>query len=297
MKQNTFAAIDIGSNAFRLLIGYVERAGDDEKKHEFHFKKAAFIRVPVRLGADVFTHGKVGVEKRKKLVEAMVAFSHLFRVFQIDGYRAYATSAMREAANGDEIVKEIARESGIDVEIISGKREAETIFEAGEAAGFGDSDRTWMYVDVGGGSTEITVYSERRRACSESFPLGTVRMISGAVSGDEMERFKKKLRKIGEKYHPDAIVGSGGNINKIHKLIAKNGKTIHYGEMKELSERLGEMSYEERIERFELNDYRADVIMPALDIFLTAARATGIDEVIVPKIGLVDGIIHGLATR
>ncbi len=326
MKQKTYAAIDIGSNAFRLLIGYVEvypendkkstgKAGDDKRAgkdgggseksvekgsgtHGHHFKKAAFIRVPVRLGADVFTKGKVAAEKRKKLVEAMVAFSHLFRVFGVDSYRAYATSAMREAANGDEIIREIERESGIKVKIISGKLEAETIFEAGESAGFGgkNDQRTYMFVDVGGGSTEITVYSEGRRAFSESFPLGTVRMISGAVRESEMERFKKQLHSIREKYHPDAIIGSGGNINKIHKLLSsKENKILHYDEMKKLAEKLGAMSYEQRIEHFELNEYRADVILPALEIFLTAAHATHIDNVIVPKIGLVDGIIQRLA--
>ena len=292
MKHSTFAAIDIGSNAFRLLISYVERNGTTD------FKKAAFIRVPVRLGEDVFTKGRVSDEKRHKLVEAMKGFARLMEVFDVQAYKAYATSAMREAKNGPDVVAEIERESGIHVEIVSGHEEAETIFEAGDIAGFGDSDKSYLYVDVGGGSTELTVYSNHGRALSESFPLGTVRTISGAVKEKERERFKKRLHEIRSKYHPVAIVGSGGNINKIDKLIARKNKDkndpLHYYQLKRLAEQLGSMSYDERIKHFGLNDYRADVIIPALDIFMTAAHICRIDDIIVPKIGLVDGLIHKL---
>jgi exopolyphosphatase/guanosine-5'-triphosphate,3'-diphosphate pyrophosphatase len=299
MTHSTFAAIDIGSNAFRLLISYVERGVGATAE----FKKAAFIRVPVRLGEDVFTSGHIGHEKRHKLVEAMRGFARLLEVFDVQAYKAYATSAMREAQNGAEIAAEIEKESGIKVEIVSGQEEAETIFEAGDIAGLMSSDKPYLYVDVGGGSTEVTVYSNHRRACSESFALGTVRIIAGAVREGERERFKKWLREIRSKYHPEAIIGSGGNINKIDKLLSGSKKNrgkddpLHYGEMKVLATKLSKMSYDERIERFGLNDYRADVIIPALDIFLTAARTCRIDEVIVPKIGLVDGIIHKLYTQ
>ena len=292
MTKDTFAAIDIGSNAIRLLINYVESNGATA------FKKAAFIRVPVRLGEDVFTTGRVGDGKRQKLVESMQAFARLIDVFGAQAYRACATSAMREAANGAETVDEIRRASGLEVEIISGREEAETIFEAGDIAGLMNSDNHYLYVDVGGGSTEVTVYSDRRRACSESFALGTVRMISGTAETGEMERFKEWLKDIRRKYGPVAIIGSGGNINKAHKMIAKkekdSGDPLHYDELELLFKQLGGMSYEERIEKMGLNDYRADVILPALEIFLTAARKCKIDEIIVPKIGLVDGIIHGL---
>ncbi|MDR1756167.1 MAG: hypothetical protein LBR65_04300 [Culturomica sp.] len=290
MTKATFAAIDIGSNAIRLLISHVEQNEATE------FKKAAFIRVPIRLGEDVFTTGRIGAEKLHKLNEAMQAFSHLMGAFDVQAFRAYATSAMREAANGPAVVEDIRNASGIPVEIISGEEEAETIFEAGDTAGLMNSDKRYLYVDVGGGSTEATVYSNRKRACSESFPLGTVRMLSGATDRSEIKRFKEWLRTVAEKYHPVAIIGSGGNINKAHKMLSKKEREpLRYVELKLFFEQLSNMSYEERMEKCGLNDYRADVIMPALEIFLTAARTCKINEIIVPKIGLADGIIHQLS--
>ncbi len=292
MTRATFAAIDIGSNAIRLLISRVEQSTAIE------FKKAAFIRAPIRLGEDVFTTGRIGEEKRHKLNEAMQAFSHLMRTFDVQAYRACATSAMREAVNGPEVVEEIGIAAGISVEIISGQEEAETIFEAGDTAGLMNSDKRYLYVDVGGGSTEVTVYSNRKRACSESFPLGTVRMLSGATDRSETGRFKEWLHTVAAKYHPIAIIGSGGNINKAHKMLSKKEKEpLQYVELKLFFEQLSDMSYEERMEKCGLNDYRADVIMPALEIFLTAARTCKINEIIVPKIGLADGIVHQLSRQ
>ncbi len=295
MTKNTFAAIDIGSNAIRLLISYVERNGPTD------FKKAAFIRVPIRLGEDVFTAGRIGDEKQGRLVESMQGFAHLMNVFGVQAYRACATSAMREAANGPETVKKILTASGLNVEIISGQEEAAVIFEAGDIAGLMNSDKHYLYVDVGGGSTEVSVYSNRRRACSESFSLGTVRTLSGKTKEEEVEHFRECLNHIRREYCPVAIIGSGGNINKAHKMLTKkdkdNGDPLHYFELKTLHKQLSEMSYDERIGKFGLNDYRADVIIPALEIFLTAARRCRIDEIIVPRIGLVDGIIHQLYRR
>ncbi len=289
MTKNTFAAIDVGSNAIRLLISYVESNGSTD------FKKAAFIRVPIRLGEDVFTTGSIGSEKMRRLGETMQAFSHLIAAFDVQDYRACATSAMREAKNGPETVERILSESGLEVEIISGKEEAETIFEAGDIAGLMGSDKRFLYVDVGGGSTELTVYSNRRPSHSESFPLGTVRMLKGATDKHEVKRFKECLREIRKEFGPVAIVGSGGNINKAHKMLSKKDKEpLQYVELKILFDELKHMSYEERMEKLSLNDYRADVIMPALEIFLTAAHTCRIDEIIVPKVGLADGIIHQL---
>lgn len=289
MNRETLAAIDIGSNAIRLLINYVEQNGTVE------FKKAEFIRVPIRLGEDVFTQGRVGDLKRDKLCEAMQAFSYLMKTFNVKHYRACATSAMREAENGAEIVDYIRLNSGVNIEIISGKEEAETIFEAGDIAGLMNADKSYLYVDVGGGSTEITIYSNHQRSTSESFPLGTVRMISDAVNKGEMKRFKEWLNEVADPYNPVAIIGSGGNINKVHKLLGKKDKeSLRYVEVKLLYGQLDAMNYEERIRKFGLNTYRADVIMPAMKIFLTVAKACKIDEIIVPKIGLADGIIHKL---
>lgn len=296
-NHDTFAAIDIGSNAFRLLISYVEH-----EKDKIVFRKAAFIRVPVRLGEDVFTTGAIGPEKFGRVVEAMQGFAHLIKVFGAKAYRACATSAMREASNGAALVREIELTSGIRVEIISGREEAETIFEAGETTGLVKGGKNYLLVDVGGGSTEVSVFNGRRRAYSESFALGTVRILSGTAKESERERFRKALGQIRAEYRPGAIIGSGGNINKVRKMLLKKAhgsgdNVLCVGDLKKLYEGLSAIGCDERIERFGLNDYRADVIVPALEIFLTAARVCDIGEVIVPTIGLADGIVHSLYTR
>ncbi len=291
MNRETLAAIDIGSNAIRLLIEYIESNGS------VAFKKAAFVRVPIRLGEDVFTQGAIGEEKRGKLCCAMSSFSALMKTFNVKAYRACATSAMREAANGAEVVDFIRSESGINIEIISGIEEAKTIFEAGDIGRFISQDQNYIYVDVGGGSTEITVYSGHRRVTSESFPLGTVRMLNSAEKID-LREFKDWLERIALPFKPVAIIGSGGNINKVHKLLMKRqGEAIKYAELRSLYDQLKPLSYEQRIKQFSLNTYRADVIIPAMKIFLTAAKTCKIDNIIAPRIGLADGIIHQLYSK
>lgn len=288
MNRETIAAIDIGSNAIRLLINYVEQNGT------VSFKKAAFIRVPIRLGEDVFTSGKVGDDKKERMLDAMIAFSHLLKTFKVKNYRACATSAMRDASNGAEITTYIKERCGIDIEIISGKEEAKTIFEAGDSAGL-IGDKNYLFVDVGGGSTEVTVYSNKKRVDSESFALGTVRMISNAVEESEVKRFKEWLKRVSAEHNPVEIIGSGGNINKVHKLLAKKEREpLNYVELRLLYDHLKEMNFQERVSKLGLNTYRADVIMPAMKIFLTAAKYCKISEIIVPKIGLADGIIRHL---
>ncbi len=291
MNRETLAAIDIGSNAIRLLIEYIESNGS------VAFKKAAFVRVPIRLGEDVFTQGAIGDEKRNKLCCAMSSFSSLMQTFNVKSYRACATSAMREAANGSEVVDFIRKESGINIEIISGIEEAKTIFEAGDIGRFISGDQNYIYVDVGGGSTEVTVYSGHRRVTSESFPLGTVRMLSAKEKID-LREFKDWLERIALPFKPVAIIGSGGNINKVHKLLMKRqGEAIKYAELRTLYDQLKVLSYEQRIKQFSLNTYRADVIIPAMKIFQTAAKTCKIDNIIAPRIGLADGIIHQLYNR
>jgi exopolyphosphatase/guanosine-5'-triphosphate,3'-diphosphate pyrophosphatase len=295
--HDTFAAIDIGSNAFRLLISYVEHESDGK----IEFRKAAFIRVPVRLGEDVFGGGTIGADKFGRVVEAMQGFSHLIKAFGARAWRACATSAMREASNGPELVAEIERTSGLRVEIISGREEAETIFEAGETTGITRDGKSYLFIDVGGGSVEVSVFSERRRAFSDSFTLGTVRTLSGKSTEDEKKRFRETLRELHHKYHPDAIIGSGGNINKVRKILSKKAHgrgddILDTGDLKKLHEALSALTYDQRIERFGLHDYRADVIVPALEIFITAAEECKIDSVIIPTIGLADGIVHRLYT-
>ncbi len=289
MNRETLGAIDIGSNAIRLLINFVESDGN------VSFKKAAFIRVPIRLGEDVFTEGAIGEDKKERLKHAMISFSHLLKSFKVKSYRACATSAMRDASNSAEVVNYIRETSGINIEIISGIEEAETIFDAGMRLGFMDNNTNYLFVDVGGGSTEVTIYSNGKKIDSESFPLGTVRMISNAVNKDEWKRFKKWLSECAKKHSATAVVGSGGNINKIHKMLYnKDRENIRYVELQLLYEQLDAMSYEERISRLGLNTYRADVIMPALKIFTTVCKECKINNIIVPKIGLADGIIHSL---
>lgn len=291
MNRETLAAIDIGSNAIRLQISYVEKHGS-----KIDFKRAAFIRVPIRLGEDVFTSGRISEDKFKKMGEAMSSFAELMKVFNVKDYRACATSAMREAQNGGELTEFVRKNYGINIEIISGREEAQTIFEAGDIAGLMDSDHTYLYIDVGGGSTEVTLYAERGMVFSESFPIGTVRMISGAGGKEELRAFKEWLEREVLPYKPIKIIGSGGNINKVQRLLGKKEKSdpIRYVEMHILYEQLKDMSYEERIRNMEMKPYRADVIMPALKIFLTASKACHINKVLVPRIGLADGIINQL---
>lgn len=289
MDREILAAIDIGSNAVRLLINYVET------DRSVYFRKAAYVRAPIRLGEDVFTQGYVSDEKREKLSKAMQAFSFLLQTFDVRKCRACATSAMREAKNGQEIIKYILKESGIDIEIISGKEEAETIVGAGNMATFIDPGKSYLYVDVGGGSTEVSVYTNNKCVVSKSFPLGTVRIISGAVDKKENKFFKEWLKDIADTYRPTTVIGSGGNINKVYKLFSKKEKEpLHYNELNKLYDELDNISYEQRMKDFGLNTYRADVIMPAIKIFLTACKVCRIEEIIVPKIGLADGIIAQL---
>lgn len=290
MKTDIFAAIDIGSNAIRLLINNIEKNGEEPD-----FKKVAFLRVPIRLGDDVFTKGSISEDKKHLLISALQGFSHIMKAYCVDDYRACATSAMRDASNGKEITDSILKESGIDIKIISGNDEADIICEAGGLVNIMDKKRNYLYVDVGGGSTEVVVYGNQQKITSHSFQLGTVRMLVEAVKEEEVKLFKSWLKTIYKKYEPVSIIATGGNINKIHKVLGKREKEpLTYSEIKKLYDNLRNLSYEERIQNFKLNTYRADVIIPALKIFLTVCKTCKVGEIYVPKVGLVDGIIHHL---
>lgn len=289
MSTYTFGAIDIGSNAIRLLIDTVEEYPD-----QVEFKKTAFLRVPIRLGEDVFTRGEVSAEKREKLCEAMEGFAHIMKAYGVQDYRAYATSAMREAKNGTEITGYIRKKCGVGIEIISGETEAETIYANGLADMLA-TDKTYLYVDVGGGSTEVIVYSDRAKVDARSFALGTVRILSDAVDKEEMKKFKKWLAGIGDKYRPTALIGSGGNINKVQKLLNKKDReNISRPELDMLYRYIKSFSFAERVHTMRLAAYRADVIVPAMKIFLTVCNQCHVEEIIVPKMGLSDGIIRTL---
>jgi exopolyphosphatase/guanosine-5'-triphosphate,3'-diphosphate pyrophosphatase len=288
--MDTIAAVDIGSNAVRLLISNLEKASDKK------FRKIAYLRVPIRLGEDVFTVGRIGDEKKKRLCSALKGFKHVMDAFEVRAYRACATSAMREAANGPEVVRAVHDESGVAVEIITGREEAEIIYEASGLNKTLDRGKNYLYVDVGGGSTEILVYSDGQKMDACSFRLGAVRLLNKAVRPEDLFFFKKKLREIHEKYPSPKIIASGGNINKAYKLLDRRGdEGMRYGEVKALFDTLRKMSYEERINNFTINPYRADVIVPALKIFLTISKLCGGEEFVVPKAGLVDGIVHQIS--
>ena len=291
MNRETFGAIDIGSNAIRLLIDYVEQYDDLRTE----YKKAAFVRVPIRLGDDVFLRGHIGNDRAEALCDATQGFAALLRAYGVRDYRACATSAMREAANGREILERVRLRSGISVETISGAEEADTIFAAGGLKELLDHTKTYLYVDVGGGSTEIVVYASGEKTTAESFRLGTVRILSGATQPAEWHRFEEWLARQVETHHPSAVIGSGGNINKVHKMLEKRSReAIRTKELVLLYEQLRNLTVLQRMEQFYLNQSRAEVIVPALRIFTDVTRIGRIGTIYVPRQGLADGIIRQL---
>lgn len=291
MNRETFGAIDIGSNAIRLLIDYVEQYDDLRTE----YKKAAFVRVPIRLGDDVFLRGHIGNDRAEALCDAMQGFAALLRAYGVRDYRACATSAMREAANGREILERVRLRSGISVETISGAEEADTIFAAGGLKELLDHTKTYLYVDVGGGSTEIVVYASGEKTAAESFRLGTVRILSGATQPAEWHRFEEWLARQVETHHPSAVIGSGGNINKVHKMLEKRSReAIRTKELVLLYEQLRNLTVLQRMEQFYLNQSRAEVIVPALRIFTDVTHIGRIGTIYVPRQGLADGIIRQL---
>ena len=290
MQVESIAAIDIGSNAIRLLINNVE---DFEVKKAL--KKNAYIRVPVRLGEDVFSSGRIGPEKADRLTETMRAFVHLMHVFNVNEYRACATSAMREAENGADVARMVLERAGILIDIVSGPEEADLIYAAGCLEEVMDRDRSYLHVDVGGGSTELVVYYDHKKKDSFSFPIGTLRLLAEAVTPETKARLKKTLKKIHDQYAPMDIIASGGNINKTLKLLGKkDGDAVDYASVDNFYRVLSSLSIPERLEKYKMNSYRADVIVPALSIFLTIGEACKIKHFIIPKVGLVDGIIRQL---
>ncbi len=284
------AAIDIGSNAIRLLINTISKNSNGEDE----YKKTCYVRMPIRLGEDVFSNGHISEEKIYRMREAFQAFSHLMRAYRVQSFRCCATSAMREAKNGQEVADKIFDTSGIHIEIISGKEEADLVYKAGDYTELLDPTKTYLSVDVGGGSTEIIVYSNGKKLNSYSFRVGTVRLLNDKCT-KEFEHMKEWLQDIVDKHHPDTIIGSGGNINKVHKLHnKKRNEPLSFFELKRLYASLKPLSFEERMKEYGLNTYRADVIVPALKIFITVAMQCDIGQVIVPKVGLSDGVIHQL---
>ncbi len=283
------AAIDIGSNAARLLICEVIKHGT-----EIEFNKLNLIRIPLRLGFDVFEKGYIGFRKKKMLLNTIDAFSALMKVYEVDHYIACATSAMRDASNSKEIIKEIKADTGIKVEVISGDLEAEIIYE-NHIAELLDPNKSYLYIDVGGGSTEVTLFHKSAVAFQKSFNIGTVRILTNKVDDDTWEDLKQTLKDIGKQYPKMIAIGSGGNINKIFSMInSKNLKSIPIEVIREFLRVLEPMTIEERMHTYLLKKDRADVIVPALRIYANAMKWANIDEIHVPKIGLADGLINHL---
>lgn len=285
----TYGAIDIGSNAIRLIITDVY-----QMPQKVQYKKITLVRVPIRLGEDVFTNGFIGETKQSRFIEALTGFSFLLKAYGVQTFRACATSAMREAQNRVEVAERIQKETGIKIDIISGDEEA-FLIQSGGVAELMHDNRTYLYVDVGGGSTEIILYSNNQKITAKSFPLGTVRMISKATSPLTEAEMKSWLANTVKKYANPVIIGSGGNINKFQKLIEnKEGKPMKMKKLKDIREQLNHMSMDERLSDVSLSPHRADVIVPALDIFISIMKTVKAKELIVPKIGLGDGIIRQL---
>ncbi|MFP3860606.1 MAG: hypothetical protein ACLFUW_07275 [Bacteroidales bacterium] len=289
MRLLKFAAIDIGTNAVRLLFSNVTENGESTT-----FKKASLIRVPIRLGYDVFNEGKIGEVKREKLISTMHAFHHLINVYDVIDFRACATSAMREATNGNDIVQIVRKKTGINIEIIDGQTEAEIIY-SNRIVDMLDKEKSYLYVDVGGGSTEITLFSNNQVISSHSFNVGTIRILKERVDKEERKRMKKYLKDIKCDYPNLRIIGSGGNINKIYKLAGKkNMKPLSYKKINEVYETLLPYSINERIKIFGLNPDRADVIIPAAEIFMKIMKWSEAEKILVPKFGVADGLVRQL---
>ena len=283
-----FAAIDIGSNAMRLLFC---RAYEVNGKP--HFSKEELIRVPIRLGEDVFLNGRISEKKIEKLTTAMIAFQKLIAVYEVDAFRVVATSAMRDASNSKEVIEHIEKESGLKIEIIDGKLEAQLVF-SNHIEEMLNPKHAYMYIDVGGGSTELTLYHNQKVIASKSFNIGTVRMLLNKVEKDEWDYMKDWIKKTTLGIHPIHAIGSGGNINKIYKITKKENNNISYSKLKGIYEMLNSYTYNERVEVLSLKPDRADVIVHAAKIFITIMNTAEMETIFVPQIGLSDGIVHDL---
>lgn len=270
----------------RVLISNVV-----ETKQKVHFQKNTLVRAPIRLGEDSFTLGEISKKNLKRMISAMKAFKLLMKVHGVSHYQAYATSALREANNSREVVEQVKKKAGIKIEIIDGRKEAEIISNS-KISDFLNTQKTFLFVDVGGGSTEFTFINEGKRVCSKSFKIGTVRLINNLVDDRIWEAIRNWITKNTQPYHKITLMGSGGNINKLFKLSnIKEGKPLSVIKLNQIFLELESLSYEDRIVKFELNPDRADVIIPAARIYLKALEWSGGQRIYVPKFGLSDGMI------
>ncbi len=284
------AAIDIGSNAARLLISETSVYKDGS----VDFTKLTLLRIPLRLGFDVFSNGFVSDEKKQKLIETLKAYRLLMNIYNVEAYKACATSAMRDATNGPQIRKEIFEETGFEIKIISGLEEANILYETHIADNLADNN-SYIYIDVGGGSTEVTLFAQGKTIFKESFNIGTIRLLHNKVTDEQWEHVKWFIKTHTKDHQPLVAIGTGGNINKIFSISKrKEGKAIPLDLLKDYYKELSYSSIEERKHLYHLRDDRADVIVPALQVYVSIMRWAGATEMYVPKIGLADGLIKML---
>lgn len=296
MKKVHFAAIDIGSNAVRLLIKYVNPEEAPER-----FTKVQLLRVPIRLGEDAFTAGKISLQKRKQMVHLMKAYADIMAIYEVQDYRACATSAMREASNARKLLCDVWKASKIKIEIISGEEEAQLV-SGHRQEYFAPDDSPFLLVDVGGGSTELNLFVGGESSFSVSFNIGTIRMLEGMVLPEEYHRFDEAVLHIAEKYPHCRVVGTGGNINKLVRLGKNSISTARHRflfatDLHAVYNELYNLSLEERMRRYNLKPDRADVIIPAAQIFIRVVDRLEAEGVSVPTSGLADGIIEYLYRR
>lgn len=285
------AAIDIGSNGARLLI----KSFDDNAPESSRIKKLLFVRIPLRLGKDVFALGKISKERQRMMMHMMKGSRQFMELYNVEHFRACATSAMRDAENGKKVMRRIEKETGIRLEIIPGAEEAQLLCNnlvENTESGVGN----FAYVDVGGGSTEISLLHDGVLAESHSFNVGTLRMLAGAVTPEERNAMCRMLEKYAEDFPGTKIIGSGGNINRLFRLAKVKGdsRSLSVTTLKQLYAELAPLSLEERMEQFKLKDDRADVIIPAAEIFLLVARSLKCEDILVPNISLADSIVDGI---
>ncbi|MFN5325216.1 MAG: exopolyphosphatase [Bacteroidota bacterium] len=291
MDYIRFGAVDIGSNALRLLLCNVYEGNDGPV-----FKKAELFRFPLRLGEDSFLMGSISDDSIAILSKVMKSFKLLLEAYEVESYRVCATAAMREASNKDEVIKRVYNYSGLRIEVIDGRTEAELIY-SNHLENILGNEKSYMYIDVGGGSTEITLFKEQRAVYSNSFNIGTIRMLHGKVDKLEWSNFKETMLMLGESMDGLEVtaIGSGGNINKIFKLAGrKDDQSLSIRRLKECYDMVSSYNLDERISLLKLNPDRADVIIPAFKIYLASMKYTGIEKIIVPQVGLSDGIVHRL---
>lgn len=290
IKLKKYAAIDIGSNAMRLLVANII----EEEGKETHFSKSALVRLPIRLGQDAFTVGEISEENIDRMIDAMKAYKLLMKVHKVEKYRALATSAMREAYNGNEVIEIIKEKAGIQIEIIDGKTEA-AIIASTDLHYLLKTENTYLYVDVGGGSTEFSLFSNSQMIASKSFKIGTVRLLNEMVNEIVWQEIEKWIKLHTQEFENVILIGSGGNINKLFKMSGKQqDKPLTFNYVNKRYNFLNSLTYEQRVSELGLNPDRADVIVLATKIYLNAMKWSGAKHIYVPKIGLSDGIIKAM---